>query len=382
MTQTKTGVSQRVLLVDDDDLTLELTTLQLVKKGFEVVAAPSVTAALKFIVTETFDVLVTDLNMPNAADGFTVVTAMRHSHPQALILLVSGNPDVDRAMATIALEPDEILVKPLECQNLPELIREKMLSRKPAPRVDKERAGVVLNRCQPAILEEWLTRAKRSELIHVNLPDNERTGHLPEILDEIAARLAKNHPVFLEENALISSAAAKHGRMRSLQGYTAAMLVHESRILQVTLFETLQKNLSNLDFSLLLPDVMRIADEVNSQLAQAMVSFTKSRFDRFRKTGESQLARMAAVKSPYRSLTPSTCLRCPAFLGPHTQLLEWLLRQRWMSPARGICNTHKPQRSYGSWLRTKATSTALQQEVPRSAADRRSRAVQKTDRVG
>ena len=48
------------------------------------------------------------------------------------------------------------------------------------------------------------------------------------------------------------------------------MLVHDSRILQVTLFGTLQRNLSALDFSLLLPDVMTIADEVDSQLTQAM----------------------------------------------------------------------------------------------------------------
>jgi hypothetical protein len=52
------------------------------------------------------------------------------------------------------------------------------------------------------------------------------------------------------------------------------MLVHDSRILQVTLFGTLQRNLGALNFSLLLPDVMTIADEVDSQLTQAMKSFT------------------------------------------------------------------------------------------------------------
>jgi hypothetical protein len=51
------------------------------------------------------------------------------------------------------------------------------------------------------------------------------------------------------------------------------MLVHDSRILQVTLFGKLQNNLSALDFSLLLPDVMTIADEVDSQLTQAMDSY-------------------------------------------------------------------------------------------------------------
>jgi hypothetical protein len=41
----------------------------------------------------------------------------------------------------------------------------------------------------------------------------------------------------------------------------------------VTLFETLQSNLSFLDFSLLLPDIMAIADEVDAQLTQTMDSF-------------------------------------------------------------------------------------------------------------
>jgi len=61
--------------------------------------------------------------------------------------------------------------------------------------------------------------------------------------------------------------------MRQQQGYTPGMLVHDSRILQVTLFGMLQSNLSALDFSLLLPDVMTIADEVDSQLTQAMDSY-------------------------------------------------------------------------------------------------------------
>jgi hypothetical protein len=52
------------------------------------------------------------------------------------------------------------------------------------------------------------------------------------------------------------------------------MLVHDSRLLEVALFEALQKNLIALDFGLLLSDVMTIADEVDSQLTQAMGSHT------------------------------------------------------------------------------------------------------------
>ena len=51
------------------------------------------------------------------------------------------------------------------------------------------------------------------------------------------------------------------------------MLVEESRMLQVSIFQTLQNNLQKVDFSLLLVDVMVIADEVDSQLAQARTSY-------------------------------------------------------------------------------------------------------------
>ena len=43
----------------------------------------------------------------------------------------------------------------------------------------------------------------------------------------------------------------------------------------MTLFGTLKDNMNALDFSLLLPDVMTIADEVDAQLTQTMGSYTK-----------------------------------------------------------------------------------------------------------
>lgn len=53
------------------------------------------------------------------------------------------------------------------------------------------------------------------------------------------------------------------------------MLVHESRILQVTIFGTLKDHMNALDFSLLLGDVMTIADEVDAQLSQTMGGYMK-----------------------------------------------------------------------------------------------------------
>jgi len=61
------------------------------------------------------------------------------------------------------------------------------------------------------------------------------------------------------------------------------MLVHESRILRVTIFGTLQDNLNCLDCSLLLPDVMTIGDELEAELTQSVngfMDFVKPRADR------------------------------------------------------------------------------------------------------
>jgi DNA-binding response OmpR family regulator len=275
-TQTEPRVANRVLLVDDDGAVRDMMNQALSRKGFEVVTASSVTEALRHIADDTFDVLITDLHMPDAGDGFTVVSAMRHSQPQALTMLVSGYPDVESAMAAILLEADEVLVKPFEVGKLTDLIHERLDNRKPHDRQPKERVGAILLRCSEEIIQDWLTRTKHScELNHLRLSDEERTGHLPKLVEDLSIRLGKSSAAMKDSDAVFSAAAVAHGKLRYSQGYTPEMLVHESRILQVTIFGTLQNNMNALDFSLLLPDVMTIADEVDAQLTQSMGSYMK-----------------------------------------------------------------------------------------------------------
>src|SRR5580700_8211915 len=159
MTPTEAGTAHRVLLVDDDSAVLAMMSQGLERKGFDVVAASSVTEALRRIATESFDVLITDLHMPSPGDGFTVVSAMRHSQPSVLTMLVSGYPDVQSAMAAILMEADEIVVKPFEIGRFTELVRDRVANRKPAKRLDKEGVGAILLRSTSAIVDAWLARA-------------------------------------------------------------------------------------------------------------------------------------------------------------------------------------------------------------------------------
>src|SRR5579872_1715647 len=193
MAPSESQIAYRVLLVDDDDAVRAMMKATLEHKGFDVVAATSVSEALRCIATERFDVLLTDLHMPDPGDGFTVVTAMRHSQPGALTVLASGYPDVQSAMAAIQLEADEIVVKPLQMARLAELIREKALRRIPTARVAKERVGEVLRRSVTNIVEGWLLRVKQNdELSRLALSDAERTGHLPRLVEDISLRLSQS----------------------------------------------------------------------------------------------------------------------------------------------------------------------------------------------
>ena len=264
----------KILLVDDNDAVRESLKTVLQCSQFDVKAAASVAEAIHLIDTETFDVLLSDLHLPGAGDGFTIVSAMRHRHPDAITLLFTGYPALKEAMDAILLQADEIMVKPMPIPELLALIREKLKNRGTRRPSNTERVASILEREAETTIADWLSRVeKEDELTHIVLSIDQRTGHLPLLIRELVHRLRVPRSLGTKQ---VSVGAVEHGKTRRFQGYSIPMIVEESRILQVSIFNTLQSNLSVVDFSLLLIDVMTIADEVDSQLKQTIVSFTGS----------------------------------------------------------------------------------------------------------
>jgi len=262
----------KILLVDDDPDEMFLTRKRLEDKGCKVATAKSVTEALTLIAAQRFDVLITDLHMPDPGDGFTVVTAMRHFQPEVLTLVVSDHPDVQMAMTAILLQADEVLVKPFDVEQLIPFIEKKQLTSNPSAQPAKENVASILDRDAAITIQRWLSRVEQAkELTSRPLAAKERTEYLPEIIRNMTTRLRAVRSVDAIDYP--SPAAVAHGRLRYHQGYTAPMIVQESRILQVSIFETIQRNLPILDFTSVLPDVMIIADEADSQLKQSIDSF-------------------------------------------------------------------------------------------------------------
>jgi CheY-like chemotaxis protein len=262
----------KLLLAEDDDAVRGMLRTALERDGFEVVAVSNVREGLSRIVTEDFDALLSDLHMPHAGDGFTLVSAMRHMHPDALTLVLSGYPEIDEALSAIRLQADQVLLKPIEIPRLREIIHRKLANPVSYRSSPTQSVASILEHNLDATIQDWLALVDHDEeLTCVPLSFEDRTGHLPNLIADLIYRLRLPHT----EKADFSVPARQHGDLRRQQGYTPAMVVEESRILQVSIFNTLQKNLDKVDFSHVLRDVITIADEVDSQLKQAVLSYVE-----------------------------------------------------------------------------------------------------------
>ena len=262
----------RVLLVQVDAVKQSALDAALQRSGFHVVTRSSIKDALKCIASETFEALICDLHLPEAGDGFTMVNAMRHFHPTSINMIMSDYPALRESISSLLPQADEILIAPIAHEEVVAVLKNRLRDPKHASSTLREPVATILERYAVSTIKEWRGRVnENSELSQLKISDDDRTGHLSTLFRELIQRLRTPHLV--EGKARVSMAALAHGRIRSRQGYTAAMLVEESRILQVSIFNTLRMNLNAVDLALVLVDVMTIADEVDSQLKQTMASF-------------------------------------------------------------------------------------------------------------
>src|ERR1700727_1125117 len=132
----------------------------------------------------------------------------------------------------------------------------------------------ILERELDPTVREWLRRVNLiSELTDIPLSDADRCGHLTKLFSDLIYRLRLPN----DADRPVSVSAAAHGQRRREQGYSAAMLIEESRIFQVVTFRTLHLHLGELDQGRLLLDVIVIADEADAQLRDAVRSLTPGR---------------------------------------------------------------------------------------------------------
>src|SRR6202000_1386409 len=118
-------MATRILFVDDEAGIRTTLAVILQQHGFDVTTAATVPEALEHLNHAEFDVLLSDLNIGEPGDGFTVVSAMRRIQPEAATIILTGYPDFESALTAIRNQVDDYVTKPADVKQLVHVLREK-----------------------------------------------------------------------------------------------------------------------------------------------------------------------------------------------------------------------------------------------------------------
>jgi len=260
----------RLLFVDDESSIRVLMPAVLTRHGFDVTVAASVAEALNLIATRSFDVLVSDLNIGEAGDGFTVVSAMRRTQPDAATFILTGYPAFESALEAIRQQVDDYFVKPADVDALVGRILAK-LNGPPSERhgIPARRLPKILQEHKIEIFSRWMESAKSDERIReAGLSSEQLSEHLTALIDET---ITASSDLTLSPDAL--TAARRHGQMRFQQGSSVVAMIREAHILHGVLCLIVQENLLSADISFLVTDIMRIGEAVQGFLEESLHAY-------------------------------------------------------------------------------------------------------------
>lgn len=255
----------RLLFVDDEQSIRHTLSAIFKAKGFDVTTAASVPEALDLISSQTFDCLLSDLNIGEPGDGFTVVSAMRRVQPAACTFILTGYPDFDSALRAIRNQVDDFFSKPADVDTLIKTLTQHVSGGRAAKLfLPVKNVTEVLIDHEDVIRERWLQSVQANpDLASISLSRAERTDHIQGVIAELISGVARK-----AEDAGMPEveASKKHGRMRYRQGYTIPQLVCESRILQQTMTTVIEANVLRVDLSTLIHDMLQIGEGLNALL--------------------------------------------------------------------------------------------------------------------
>ena len=118
----------KALVIDDDAATLDLMKFNLEAEGFEVTTAERGEKGIKLVEENDFDIILTDLNMPDF-DGIEMVRRCKELSPETEIIMITGFSSTEKAVEATKAGAFYFLEKPVEFEELLVLV-EKAVERK------------------------------------------------------------------------------------------------------------------------------------------------------------------------------------------------------------------------------------------------------------
>ena len=119
-----------VLVVDDNQLNLKVSSLLLKQEGFHVLSAANASDALRLVRTAHPEVVLLDLQMPGT-DGFEVARQIRNDPDvkNIRIIAITAYATEDSRRRATESGCDAYITKPIDTRSVPDLIRAQLASR-------------------------------------------------------------------------------------------------------------------------------------------------------------------------------------------------------------------------------------------------------------
>ena len=126
------GEGKRILIVEDDPGLLFTMTDALEENGFAVTGADNGGDAIRRLLDGAFDVVVTDLRLPDK-DGMEVLREARKKIPAPSVVVMTGYGSVESAVAAMKSGAEDYLTKPFPVEALL-LLLDKIFRQTASPR--------------------------------------------------------------------------------------------------------------------------------------------------------------------------------------------------------------------------------------------------------
>lgn len=114
---------EKVLVIDDDDLMLQVLREILEHEGYEVTTASSGDRGLKLFAELNPRVVITDLIMPHK-DGINVISELKAACPKVRVIAISGTPRLEKIAAAVEVDANRVIAKPFEQDEILDAVAE------------------------------------------------------------------------------------------------------------------------------------------------------------------------------------------------------------------------------------------------------------------
>ncbi len=101
----------KILVIDDENIVRTSCNRALTPEGYEVKMAQNGFDGLRMIEEENFDLVLTDLKMPDM-DGIEVLRKIKEGWPEIEVIIITGYQTVDTAVKSIKLGAFDYIEKP------------------------------------------------------------------------------------------------------------------------------------------------------------------------------------------------------------------------------------------------------------------------------